>query len=362
MLTPDEMKMLESLPTLAGEEAALQRQLAQAAALRNRPMPEFSTPWGQAFGSLGHVIGRARGALTSGDLNAKVGDVRQKMSAGEALKARLEAMKAQQGLQAGEQQIGAQKADMERKAAEAERAGQAIAPELAAMLGQFMPGRDFASLTYRDMEKMLGPLTALSGKQEAAKDRALQREMMRGAREDRIRQGLEEREVGGYDFSPGRIPSKDNAQKFTQAVTAVNGMRGDLDALEENFKAHGTESLFGANQARQSGARESIMLQLKELQNLGVLNGKDYEILSRIVPDTSSPTAMLSKNSTLAAQFGEFRRQLENRLQAGASTMGYAKKGGAGAPAGGAVSAPSGLTPEEAAELQALEARFGGGK
>lgn len=361
-LSPEDLEALAVLPSLDAQEANLRRQLEMATQLRNRQRPTYSGPAGSFFGGLANAIDERQAAGQQQGLQAQIDALLQQRASGDTAGARLKAMTAQQGLEKGALDISAGKQRMERDAADAARLRDPLSPraqmgaELLRKMGVAVP----PGASAEDIEAQMQAATRLEISRQAGLDRGLSRRMSQEAREDRIRQGLEEREVGGYDFAPGRIPSKDNAKKFTDAVTAVNGMRGDLDALEENFKAKGTESFFGADQARQSAARESILLQLKELQNLGVLNGRDYEILSRIVPDTSSPMAMLSNNTTLAAQFGEFRRQLENRLQAGAGAMGYAKKGGqTGAPTSAA--GASGLTPEKQRRLEELRAKKAAG-
>ena len=51
-----------------------------------------------------------------------------------------------------------------------------------------------------------------------------------------------------------------------------------------------------------SNAYNNMMLQAKEAYNLGVLNGPDYDILTSIVKDPTSPSALLVSKSTLEKQ------------------------------------------------------------
>jgi hypothetical protein len=184
MLSSEDLAALAQLPGLDAEQANLQRQLEAARALRAAPTPNYSSGAGALFGGLGTVFENAGISNQRRDLEAKMGELLKRRMAPDAAMARAKGLQLQQGLEKGGLDVEATRQRMGRDAAEEARLGSPIAPELSTMLNQFMPGRDFSGLTYRDLDRMIGPLATLSGRQEAAKDRAFQRTLAGQNRKD----------------------------------------------------------------------------------------------------------------------------------------------------------------------------------
>lgn len=144
-----------------------------------------------------------------------------------------------------------------------------------------------------------------------------------GAAAEKRRQALEERQVGGLEFAPGRTPAKDDATKMKSTVERVTGILNDLERMSDVYARKGAEFGWGADLATSQGSREQVMLNLKELENLGVLQKLDVDSLSRIIPDPNSMRGALDKDG-MRAQFDNFNRQLRDLVATKAGARGYA--------------------------------------
>lgn len=78
-------------------------------------------------------------------------------------------------------------------------------------------------------------------------------------------------------------------QKFEEKRGALNILRGSMERYAAMINKHGTEmSLFGLNAedtTELSSAYTNLMIQAKELYNLGVLQGPDMQILEEALPN-----------------------------------------------------------------------------
>lgn len=142
------------------------------------------------------------------------------------------------------------------------------------------------------------------------------------AQQERLRRDMDERAVGGLEFQEGRLPAKADAQALKSTVEAVRAIDNSLRRMEDVFGQKGAEFGFGSDRAASVQAREDAILAMKEVANLGVLNGRDYEILSRLLPDPNSTRGVLAPGD-IKSQFDEFRRQLASKLAASADARGY---------------------------------------
>jgi hypothetical protein len=77
-----------------------------------------------------------------------------------------------------------------------------------------------------------------------------------------------------------------NAIKADQAYRNLSTALNDYEGLVKRIGATGA-TLPGQGSDAVMQARTNIMLQLKELYNLGVLNGPDYELMQNMIPDPS---------------------------------------------------------------------------
>lgn len=86
--------------------------------------------------------------------------------------------------------------------------------------------------------------------------------------------------------------SKEKKQKFDESLSNVTWFEQNLNDLVTYMKNQDNSWVELAGRASDDwryikSKREGLILQLKELNNLGVLNGQDYEILSKTLPDAT---------------------------------------------------------------------------
>lgn len=160
--------------------------------------------------------------------------------------------------------------------------------------------------------------------------------------------------------------------KFIQQAQTLDAVDGALKAYTDLIDAAGpqlwTTGIGGDNpKAKQlDAARTAILIQAKELFNLGVLNGPDLDIISSAVPDVTGSEALGKSAASAKAQLSVLtdyisrgRNQIPTELLERARPN--AKKTRQGVPFLLAKPTPtsSTLTSEEQAELEALRAEFG---
>jgi len=160
--------------------------------------------------------------------------------------------------------------------------------------------------------------------------------------------------------------------KFIQQAQTLDAVDGALKAYIDLIDAAGpqlwTTGIGGDNpKAKQlDAARTAILIQAKELFNLGVLNGPDLEIISSAVPDVTGSEALGKSAASAKAQLSVLtdyisrgRNQIPTDLLERARPN--AKKTRVGVPFLLAKPTPAAgaLSPEEQAELEALRAELG---
>ena len=73
----------------------------------------------------------------------------------------------------------------------------------------------------------------------------------------------------------------------------MSGVRGALAAFKQNITDNGIALMPGVTRAGQETDYENLQLQMKELYNLGVLNGPDLALMRRIINEPSGWVTLL---------------------------------------------------------------------
>lgn len=68
------------------------------------------------------------------------------------------------------------------------------------------------------------------------------------------------------------------------------------------LERHGVELMPGADKLALSGAYQDLLLEMKELYNLGVLNGPDLEIMQKVLKDPTAASSAGYRGSTILNQ------------------------------------------------------------
>ncbi|MBZ7920559.1 hypothetical protein LAC81_02000 [Ensifer adhaerens] len=89
---------------------------------------------------------------------------------------------------------------------------------------------------------------------------------------------------GNIQLTEPKVPEaqKNRAASVDQAYKALNT---ELDRYSELVEKTGIEAMPGQSKDQLNSVRQGVMLQLKELFNLGVLNGPDLSLMERMIYD-----------------------------------------------------------------------------
>ncbi len=89
---------------------------------------------------------------------------------------------------------------------------------------------------------------------------------------------------GNIQLTQPKVPEaqKNRAAEVDQAYKALNT---ELDRYSELVEKTGIEAMPGKSKDQLNSVRQGVMLQLKELFNLGVLNGPDLSLMERMIYD-----------------------------------------------------------------------------
>lgn len=118
---------------------------------------------------------------------------------------------------------------------------------------------------------------------------------------------------------PGTSPvGSEEAKQIRQAInTTIPSVKESLKEYRASLNQTGqVDRLFGigpANAAAKSN-HTNLLLQLKELFNLGVLNGPDYELMLKMVGAPDSFDAFIGGRKSLDAQLGATEKYLDAKI------------------------------------------------
>lgn len=129
-------------------------------------------------------------------------------------------------------------------------------------------------------------------------------------------------EVGGFAFADNRLPSADAAKQMKDVAIQSQKIQNDLARLRNLYKEHGTE-LFGEKAGEMESAFVSITTNLRLMNEMGVPNGRDYEMLAKELADpTTWKDAFTSKGRNLT-KLDSLSRRVDTNVAETAKVLGY---------------------------------------
>lgn len=143
-------------------------------------------------------------------------------------------------------------------------------------------------------------------------------------KEDTYRQSVA---VPGFDIAQGFRPDAKSAEEIRKLSGARNVIQNEVSKLRDLVKKSGTEFGFGEDQAAMEQSAQRVMLNLKELENLGVLNGPDVGVLAKSFMNPTDLRNQFRNNKTVLDSFDNFEKYLNDRVSGVASARGYAPQG-----------------------------------
>lgn len=160
---------------------------------------------------------------------------------------------------------------------------------------------------------------------------AMERDRLRLAREQAGREaGREIPKIAGYEPIPGQTVDAPSAKVARDAIAKL----GSLDAIIGEFKTAYADAkkrgvaghIIGPDADRLNGIRQRMLLNLKEAENLGVLQAVDIQTMEPIVPKAVGAgalmNAMVGRNDPMIA-LDQFEREVKGRLGSVVQSHGY---------------------------------------
>ena len=130
--------------------------------------------------------------------------------------------------------------------------------------------------------------------------------------------------TGQTEIAPGTkstpyAPTSEQVGKARQQILTAQKLLLSNDKLEKDIVKSGMKTGgFGEAGGRQQALFQDSILQLKELQNLGVLNGPDETILLKQLADPTSLTSLLmgaGGNEYVMSKITELKEKANNEIQ-----------------------------------------------
>src|SRR5690606_29012012 len=122
-------------------------------------------------------------------------------------------------------------------------------------------------------------------------------------------------------------PSADAAKKMADvSLAAVNARRG-IAKLRDLYAKHGTE-LTGAVSGEMGAEWKAVTDQLRNIGNMGVRNGKDYEMLALELPNPTEASDLTRSKSRVLSVLDTVAKRMDDTVDATAYTYKYQREKG----------------------------------
>ena len=124
--------------------------------------------------------------------------------------------------------------------------------------------------------------------------------------------------IQSNDLSGLNLTSSNETQA-QKVVLASKGLMKGFEEYQRLFKEGGAAVLPGTQKDALLLSRRNLQMQMKELFNLGVLNGPDLDLMDQMIVDATSPVnyaldmfGVADLNQRVAANIANLKRQLED--------------------------------------------------
>jgi len=176
---------------------------------------------------------------------------------------------------------------------------------------------DYDKMDQQERLALLRITDAREGREAAAAERGTTRAL-----------NLAERNVGGFTFDPANPPSPDGAKKMADISVQSKTIEGGLAALEKMYRTSGTE-ITGAVSGTMGAEWKNLTDMLRNMSNMGVPNGKDYEMLAMQLENPTELKSLLTSKARGLAQMKTVREQVRRLVSATAEAYKYSAATGA---------------------------------
>lgn len=135
---------------------------------------------------------------------------------------------------------------------------------------------------------------------------------------------------------PGSGKDPKNTSEYRKVDRQLKQVQGSVDSYEKLLNQYGAEVMPGKGKLELRTAYTNLLLDLKDLYNMGALQGPDLELMQQIIMDPTTfeakGTEVASGRDSLVGQLGLVRQKLQEarqnvNQQYGADTQGTGRSG-----------------------------------
>ena len=116
--------------------------------------------------------------------------------------------------------------------------------------------------------------------------------------------------TGGTTVNVGGV-----SEPVRKEILAQGNMEDALNRYEELLNEYGTETIPGEGKSRLRAAYTEVLLQAKEMANLGALTGPDLQLIQDTLSDPTDVTAAVRSTDVYKGQVDELRRKISRSRQ-----------------------------------------------
>lgn len=207
--------------------------------------------------------------------------------------------------------IGQQRVNNEQRANEVaawlRKEGLETQYDIAALMAEL---RESEGQKNRELQEVLAKYKVDTEKEKSARERG---------------EKLAEREVGGFEFLPGRTPSHEGAKIMAAAAVQIGRIEGALANLRSLYAQHGTE-LFGTKAGLMESEFMAITNAARVMNDMGVPNGKDYEMLAKELQDPTTLRDLFTSKGRNLAKMDLMGQRMQNLANITAKVYGYRRE------------------------------------
>lgn len=155
---------------------------------------------------------------------------------------------------------------------------------------------------------------------DAARDLRERLAKLEGERKDLEHQmKVGERNVGGFTFDPSNPPSADASKKMADVSLAATNAKRGIEKLRNLYAKHGTE-VVGSVSGEMGAEWKAVTDQLRNIGNMGVPNGKDYEMLALELPNPTEASDFWRSKSRVLSILDTVNKRMDDTVDATAYT------------------------------------------
>jgi hypothetical protein len=186
--------------------------------------------------------------------------------------------------------------------------------------------------TYKTAESMIKNKQDLEQKKLSAQRESDWRQAMLGVKgikeAEKVANKNLEMEVPGYDQTGAVRPQLTEVKALRNAAAASKTLLDNVEKMKNLVSKYGSFEAGGVGGAEMKALARDIQLDAKneDLYKLGVLTGKDLNILEDIIADPSSISSLFTRDKTRESELDTFTNSIKSRLKNKAETLGYADR------------------------------------